>query len=245
MSWAEVWAKRSSRLELSEGSNYSLRNLIDLNGYDSGGGSTSTENGWRENAELIRTHLGAQKGNSLLDLGCGSGALMRALGDDLRFTGLDYSPDLLQVARMAVPSGTFQLWDFDKSGGRLPPPEGAVEPYDFVVIHGVLHYLEENNAREVVRESLRTAGRGVFVGEIPRFELREDSEALRNSRLPRGSYRHNYEGLKHTFFREEFFREILDEAEFLSMWRVRVFPESLLESAQQGLRFAVSFERQG
>lgn len=214
---------------------------MDLDGFDIGAGGVS-EKAWLRNADFIRLHLGAQKGDSVLDLGCGSGALMKALGEDLRFTGLDYSPDLLQVARRAVPSGVFMTWDLNRSGGHLPPAAGEFGPFDFVLIHGVLHYLDEANAREVVRESLRYARKGVLIGEIPRLELRDESEEFRSIRLSDGCYEQKHEGLKHTFFTENFFEEISGEPGFFA-WKFSIFSNSILEHDQQVFRFAVRYLR--
>ena len=48
---------------------------------------------------------------SVLELGCGTGAVLAGLGDHLRLAGVDFSPAMLDVARRRVPRGTFTLAD--------------------------------------------------------------------------------------------------------------------------------------
>jgi SAM-dependent methyltransferase len=50
----------------------------------------------------ISRHLPAAR--TLLELGCGTGALLAGLAADLDVTGIDQSPQMLDIARAAVPS---------------------------------------------------------------------------------------------------------------------------------------------
>lgn len=97
----------------------------------------------------------------------------------------------------------------------------------------------------MVRESLRVAAQKVFIGEIPSLDCQVQAEAGRNKSLSPGEYERKYAGLGHTFFTNEFFVQILAEAEFSGGWQLSLFPKSLLESEQAEFRFAVLFTRQG
>ena len=111
------------------------------------------------------------------------------------------------------------------------------------MIHGVLHYLPAETARETVREALRRASRTVFIGEIPRVELKKESERIRRKSLPPGEYEKKYKGLAHTYFSQKFFETVSEELEFADRWSIQVFPESFLETVQNNQRFAVLFCR--
>ncbi len=52
--------------------------------------------------------------SSLLELGCGSGALLAGLSRDLTVTGVDQSPEMLAIAERSVPEATLVSSDITK-----------------------------------------------------------------------------------------------------------------------------------
>jgi SAM-dependent methyltransferase len=58
-----------------------------------------------EEVDRIRSYVSRNLpgARSLLELGCGTGALLAGLAGDLELTGIDQSPQMLAVARQAVP----------------------------------------------------------------------------------------------------------------------------------------------
>lgn len=58
--------------------------------------------------------LNLQKGEKLLDIGCGQGVLLRHLPPNVEYTGIDNSKDLLQSAKKHSPQGKFHLLDATK-----------------------------------------------------------------------------------------------------------------------------------
>jgi SAM-dependent methyltransferase len=79
--------------------------------------------------------IGQLDGKRVLDFGCGNGRIsswLRRQGASVH--GLDSSPEMLALARIAVPDGRFDLVE----GDELPVEDS---PYDLVVSVGVLLYL--------------------------------------------------------------------------------------------------------
>ena len=68
----------------------------------------------------IRTYISKYLpgARSLLELGCGTGALLAGLAPELRVTGLDRSPQMLAIAAQAVPEA--RLLQGDITAFRLP-----------------------------------------------------------------------------------------------------------------------------
>lgn len=68
----------------------------------------------------IRTYISKYLpgARSLLELGCGTGALLAGLAPELRVTGLDRSPQMLAIAAQAVPEA--RLLEGDITAFRLP-----------------------------------------------------------------------------------------------------------------------------
>jgi SAM-dependent methyltransferase len=66
----------------------------------------------------IRRHMPGAR--TLLELGCGTGALLAGLATELDVTGIDQSPQMLDIARAAVP--TARLVQGDMTAFSLPGP---------------------------------------------------------------------------------------------------------------------------
>lgn len=50
-------------------------------------------------------------GQSVIDIGCGFGPVYDILPPDLRYTGIDISPDFIHIAQLRHPRGNFQVMD--------------------------------------------------------------------------------------------------------------------------------------
>jgi SAM-dependent methyltransferase len=77
------------------------------------------ENGWGPDDEFYRA-LAARTGGPVLDLGCGTGRLARALaGDGHRVVGLDLAPAMIARARSLDPAGAVDWRVGDAAGFEL------------------------------------------------------------------------------------------------------------------------------
>jgi tRNA (uracil-5-)-methyltransferase TRM9 len=102
----------------------------------------------------------------ILDLGCGNGELARELshrGHSGDYTGLDFSAELLEQARIGVPANfCFQLADLSCSGWDA---QLKSEFFDYILAFAVLHHLPGIELRlqilQKVRSLLRPGGRFV------------------------------------------------------------------------------------
>src|SRR5215475_432906 len=73
-----------------------------------------------EEIERIRRYISSHRpgARSLLELGCGTGALLSGLASDLSVTGIDRSPEMLSVAARTVPGA--RLLHADITAFTLP-----------------------------------------------------------------------------------------------------------------------------
>jgi SAM-dependent methyltransferase len=102
--------------------------------------------------------VGDVVGRRILDAGCGSGPLLKALKDrGAIVTGIDKSAGMLQLARRRLGDDDMVDLHLAELGSPLPFPDGV---FDDVTASLVLHYLEDwGPALTELRRVLKPAGR--------------------------------------------------------------------------------------
>src|SRR6185503_2172215 len=85
----------------------------------------------------VLCEIGVSKGSKVLDFGCGTGQLLsflqRSIGFEGEYVGYDISPEAIELARSAHPSGRFEV--------RNILEEPAEETFDYVLVSGVFNNL--------------------------------------------------------------------------------------------------------
>jgi len=101
---------------------------------------------------------GAQPYRSLLDLGTGTGRILQLLADEGvdRAVGLDNSHSMLAVARSNLERAEIRRVDLRQGDVYSPPLDRGT--FDLVVIHQVLHFLDDPG--RAVREAARLLSPG-------------------------------------------------------------------------------------
>ncbi len=219
---------------------FALADLIRLNGFDSGAGGVS-ERGWREGVAKAERLLEMGQGHSVLEFGCGAGAFLWALEarSNLHLAGLDISQELIEVAKLVLPSGEFFRHDLASGGGH----PALRKEYDFVIANSVFHYLKVDEALVLFRDSLRLAKRKVLVSDLPHVDRQVEAEKIREDAMAPGEYAKKYASLKHTYFHPDIFQEVLLEKEFARKWDIHFEQSSLFPTDQSKLRFCVITHR--
>lgn len=70
-----------------------------------------TRDGQMDRLEAVLDQLEPQPGDSLLDWGCGTGALTDLLAPNIAYTGFDSAPGMVQRALRDHPGRRFQTWE--------------------------------------------------------------------------------------------------------------------------------------
>ncbi len=107
-----------------------------------------------------REYIRAREGDTVLDIGCGTGELLPHLPGGIEYHGFDLSPRYIEAARKRHPrGGTFECMDI----ADYHPASGAPEA-DIVLAVGILHHLDDDLAAKLIRtayDQLRPGGRFV------------------------------------------------------------------------------------
>jgi SAM-dependent methyltransferase len=112
---------------------------------------------------LLLRLLDPKWGESVLDVGCGTGETLRRLSDaGLRVAGLDGSVAMLSVARRKL--GSVPLFAGDATN---LPFEDAI--FDAAILNTTLEFVDDPMA--AIRELTRVARRRIYVGVLNRWSL--------------------------------------------------------------------------
>lgn len=112
---------------------------------------------------FVAEWLRPESGDRLLDIGCGTGAMVPYLPDDVELLGIDISEPYIAAAKARYGGkGTFRVADASDQSLDLG------EPYDIAFASGVLHHVPSVPARSLIEGALaRLKPGGRFVAIDP------------------------------------------------------------------------------
>ena len=103
--WRKIWTSKGTRHNLER---LTLLDLLAIDGFDTGGGKMS-EAMWFKLNQWARRKLKVRKGQTLLEVGCGAGAFLFPFArKGVAVSGIDYSPTMVEIARLVLPGATVQ-----------------------------------------------------------------------------------------------------------------------------------------
>ncbi len=141
--WKQIWVRKGK----ADGND-----LLSFDGYE------ATQVDMEEVAKQITKRLDIKKGDKVLEVGCGAGAIAQYL--DCDYTGIDYSHTLvkkhIEILHNSVLTG---------EAADLPFKDHS---FDKVICYGVYLYFDDKEyAKKATSELLRVARKSVLIGELP------------------------------------------------------------------------------
>jgi ubiquinone/menaquinone biosynthesis C-methylase UbiE len=200
--WKEIWNHKS----VFESNGDLQERLIRANGFDGGPGSYETFDYLRMVEGLIQLLQVTEK-SKVLEIGCGSGALLFAIANlsGAEIYGYDFSETLIKDARRYI-KGNFEISEAIKC-----PFENI--SFDFAISHSVFQYFPNKEYAFKVITLMSSLIK--YGGKIAIYDLNDsekESQYHEERRLaytdPR-IYDNKYRELQHLFFNKNEIHEIL------------------------------------
>lgn len=130
--------------------------------------------GYKDVLNYIYNEIMEQSNASILDIGFGTGILTTQLyNKGHKVTGIDFSQNMIDIARDKMPNASLINWDFTKG----LPDEIIANKFDYIVSTYAIHHLsdkEKVNFIESLSKLLNENGK-ILIGDIS-FESRNELE---------------------------------------------------------------------
>ncbi|MFZ1063772.1 MAG: class I SAM-dependent methyltransferase [Acidimicrobiales bacterium] len=121
----------------------------------------------------------------VLEVGCGTGALCRYLSPSVDYLGVDIDDGYVHAASRAFPNRRFERADI----GDLASFESIGRDFDMVVAFGVLHHLDDSQARRCLRGCAEAlTSKGLFFSVDPCHHQNEKPVEFLMKRFDRGRF---------------------------------------------------------
>jgi SAM-dependent methyltransferase len=223
--WHRIWSKRKLT-DITEGT--VMEKLISIDGFDSPLGLMA-EADWREYVNMFAKRSRIIPGDSIYEVGCGGGAFLYPFYElDFEISGLDYSQELINVARVAMPLRKDFLEVAEASACESEMPDSIV------IANHVIHYFTSlDYAAKVLLTMLKKATKTVAVSGIPDAQLKTASEVARRGLLSEAEYDLKYKGLEILYFERSWFQRLAQENGFA----IQFFEHTMPGFAQNQFRY--------
>lgn len=199
--WKDIWKKKGNTATNCD--QFSLQELIAIDGFDSKAGLIMAPD-WLEYVSHVKSRLNICPGQRLLEVGCGAGAFLLPFAvEGVNVCGIDYSEELIDIAKSAVPRGLFKLAD----ANSIPFDNNV---FDSVVSNAVFFYFPTYSYAEQslseIKRVLKPGGTAAIL-DVSDLELKDIAEELREREIGVDNYNRLYiaPGLSHLYFSRQWF----------------------------------------
>lgn len=199
--WHEIWNKRTMQ-GLDQSEDVSLQDLIFADGFDTGAGKINSDD-WVRYIRVISENIDLAPGDSVFEIGCGSGAFLYVWYTEGHVVGgIDYSGNLISFAKKVMKGMDFRVSEAIEVD--------TAEKYDIVLSNSVFQYFKDYTyAEKVIERMITKAEKTIAILEVPDLAKKEESETARRGGLP--EYATHYKGLEHLYYEKGWFTRFSDK----------------------------------
>lgn len=186
VNWQNVFENFNSKYNKKK---YNLKSLLIMAGHLKSKTGEYTVKNWLNEMEAIKKKICVKNGK-ILEIGCGTGALLKTFENEMKIFGVDYSNSMIEIASRAIPNGIFKNYDASKIKFRQ-------NFFDTVVIFSCIQYFPDNKyltkVLNKVDNVLKKNGT-LYLGELVEKKKQNEFNIYRKKKLGLKEYKKKYLG---------------------------------------------------
>jgi len=216
--WKQIWNRRSIT------NPNDLQDLINANGYESTG---INEKSLTQYVQYIKTKMEMTDGQSVYEVGCGSGSILFILkGMGLEVGGLDYSESLIEIANSLNISTDFDVKEAIQLNTEVK--------YDHVISNSIFHYFPNlYYAEEVIKLMMKKSKGSIAILDVNDEDKKELSLNIRRSKEP--NYDEKYKGYEHLYINKSFWKDLAKKNE----WTIEIEDQVIEDYKNRDFRYNI------
>jgi cyclopropane fatty-acyl-phospholipid synthase-like methyltransferase len=221
--WKQIW----NREKLVDCNN--LQDLINANGFETSG---INEKNLIQYVDYIQTQMGITEGDSVYEVGCGSGSILFLLNQKgIRVGGLDYSDSLINIAKSIGITDDLTVNSAENLSFDVK--------YDYVISNSIFQYFPNHFYAEIVVDLMMAKSKrdSIAILDINDEDKREISHNLR--RLAEPNYDEKYKGFEHLYFKKEFWEKLAKDRN----WKLSIQDQHIEDYKNNSFRYNIFLRR--
>ncbi|WP_295153703.1 class I SAM-dependent methyltransferase [uncultured Brachyspira sp.] len=233
--WKDIWEKKGKDIDYS---NLTLSDLISIDGFDSSGKVLDADS-WVAYAKHVCMSVNdINNKKSILEIGCGAGAFLKAmeslLNKESKIYGIDYSQNLINIAKLIFNAENFnciEAIDIDRLYKN--------DYFDLIFSNSAFQYFKNKEYAFLLIDKLYNllqVNGDLVLLDLNNIEKESEYHKIRMAGMTKEEYEKKYSYLNHLFFSEE---EIFSYISHLGFRKIIIEEQNVKGYSNNELRFNI------
>ena len=184
--WREIFESFDSQWKLK---NYDLKGLLYTAGHLKSKTGGYTVKKWLSEMKKIKDKI-AVKNGKILEIGCGTGAVLKTFEKEMKIFGADYGKSLIKIASKALPGGHFQYSDAANINYKQ-------NYFDSIIIFSCAQFFPDKSYfNKVINKCFKFLKKdgNLFIGDLIEKSKQKEFDKYRKNQLGLKEYKLKYQG---------------------------------------------------
>ncbi len=188
--WREIFENFDSQFKSK---NYDLKSLLFAAGHLKSKTGGYTLKKWLSEMEKIKDKINVKNGK-ILEIGCGTGAVLKTFEKEMKIFGADYSKSMIKIAAKALPGGHFKYLDAVSLNYKQ-------NFFDSIIIFSAAQFFPDKSyLTKVINNCFKFLKKdgNLFIGELVEKNKQKEFNKYRKNQLGAREYKLKYQGKKNS-----------------------------------------------